>query len=196
MESERLLHPIVDQKAVDTQNEVVKEEKRQRMDNAPYGKIQYGMVYKHLFDKHNYGRPLIGFIEDLDNAKLKEFKAFYDKWYMPNNAVLVVAGDFEKGEAKSLIKDYFEPIPSRTLPNRIKISEPERTIEKRVTEYDSNIRLPMIALMYKTPSMRDKDALVLDVISTILSNGNSSRLQKKMVDDKKKALQVFSFNRP
>jgi len=149
------------------------------MDNAPYGKIQYGMVYKHLFDKHNYGRPLIGFIEDLDNAKLKEFKAFYDKWYMPNNAVLVVAGDFEKGEAKSLIKDYFEPIPSRTLPNRIKISEPERTIEKRVTEYDSNIQLPMIALMYKTPSMRDKDALVLDVISTILSNGNSSRLQKK-----------------
>ena len=196
MESERLLHPIIDQKAVDTQNEVVKEEKRQRMDNAPYGKIQYGMVYKHLFDKHNYGRPLIGFIEDLDNAKLKEFKAFYDKWYMPNNAVLVVAGDFEKGEAKSLIKDYFEPIPSRTLPNRIKISEPERTIEKRVTEYDSNIQLPMIALMYKTPSMRDKDALVLDVISTILSNGNSSRLQKKMVDDKKKALQVFSFNRP
>jgi len=64
MESERLLHPIIDQKAVDTQNEVVKEEKRQRMDNAPYGKIQYGMVYKHLFDKHNYGRSLIGFIED------------------------------------------------------------------------------------------------------------------------------------
>jgi predicted Zn-dependent peptidase len=196
MESERLLHPIVDQKAVDTQNEVVKEEKRQRMDNAPYGKIQYGMVYKHLFDKHNYGRPLIGFIEDLDNAKLDEFKAFYDKWYMPNNAVLVVAGDFEKDEAKSLIKDYFEPVPSRSLPNRVKISEPERTTEKRVTEYDSNIQLPMIALMYKTPSMRDREAKVLDVISTILSDGNSSRLQKKMVDDKKKALQVFSFNRP
>jgi predicted Zn-dependent peptidase len=196
MESERLLHPIVDQKAVDTQNEVVKEEKRQRMDNAPYGKIQYGMVYKHLFDKHNYGRPLIGFIEDLDNAKLDEFKAFYDKWYMPNNAVLVVAGDFEKNAAKSLIKDYFESIPSRTIPNRVKISEPERTVEKRVTEYDSNIQLPMIALMYKTPSMRERDAKVLDVISTILSNGNSSRLQKKMVDEKKKALQVFSFNRP
>ena len=103
------------------------------MDNAPYGKIQYGMVYKHLFDKHNYGRPLIGFIKDLDNAKLEEFKAFYKKWYMPNNAVLVVAGDFEKNEAKSLIKSYFEPIPSRDLPKRVKINEPERTTEKRIS---------------------------------------------------------------
>ncbi|SED91507.1 Predicted Zn-dependent peptidase [Tenacibaculum sp. MAR_2010_89] len=195
MESERLLHPIVDQKAVDTQNEVVKEEKRQRMDNAPYGKIQYGMVYKHLFDKHNYGRPLIGFIKDLDNAKLEEFKAFYDKWYMPNNAVLVLAGDFQKKEAKSLIKSYFGTIPSRTLPKRVKIIEPERTKEKRVTEYDSNIQLPAVVLMHKTPSMRDREAKVLDVISTILSDGKSSRLQKKLVENKKKALAVFSFGR-
>ncbi|TMM32463.1 insulinase family protein [Polaribacter aestuariivivens] len=196
MESERLLHPIVDQKAVDTQNEVVKEEKRQRMDNAPYGKIQYGMIYKHIFDKHNYGRPLIGYIEDLDNAKLEEFKAFYDKWYMPNNAVLVVAGDFEKKETKSLIKNYFGTIPARTTPKKVKIVEPERTEEKRVTEYDSNIQLPAIVLAYKTPSMRDREAKVLDVISTILSDGKSSRLQKKLVEDKKKALAVFSFGRP
>lgn len=196
MESERLLHPIVDQKAVDTQNEVVKEEKRQRMDNAPYGKIQYGMIYKHIFDKHNYGRPLIGFIEDLDNAELTEFKAFYDKWYMPNNAVLVVAGDFEKSETKDLIKNYFGTIPARTAPERVKIIEPERTKEKRVTEYDANIQLPAIVLTYKTPSMRDREAKVLDVISTVLSDGKSSRLYKKMVDDKKVALQAFSFARP
>lgn len=195
MESERLLHPIVDQKAVDTQNEVVKEEKRQRMDNAPYGKIQYGMIYKHIFDKHNYGRPLIGFIEDLDNAELSEFKAFYDKWYMPNNAVLVVAGDFEKSETKDLIKNYFGTIPARTAPERVKIIEPERTSEKRVTEYDANIQLPAIVLTYKTPSMKDRDAKVLDVISTILSDGKSSRLQKKLVEDKKKAFAVFSFGR-
>ncbi|MCH3881113.1 MULTISPECIES: M16 family metallopeptidase [Tenacibaculum] len=195
MESERLLHPIVDQQAVDTQNEVVKEEKRQRMDNAPYGKIQYGMVYKHLFDKHNYGRPLIGFIKDLDNAKLDEFKAFYKKWYMPNNAVLVVAGDFQKAETKSLIEDYFGTIPSGTLPNRIENIEPERTQQKRVTEYDSNIQLPAIVLLHKAPSMRDREAKILDVISTILSDGKSSRLQKKLVEKKKKALAVFSFGR-
>jgi predicted Zn-dependent peptidase len=99
-------------------------------------------------------------------------------------------------EAKSLIKDYFGPIPSRTLPKRDKTIEPERTKEKRVTEYDSNIQLPAIVLMHKTPSMRDRDSKVLDVISTILSDGKSSRLQKKLVETKKKALAVFSFGRP
>jgi zinc protease len=195
MESERLLHPIIDQKAVDTQNEVVKEEKRQRMDNAPYGKIIYGDVYNHIFDKHNYGRPMIGYIKDLDASTLAEFQDFYKKWYMPNNAVLVVAGDFEKASTKKLIKDYFESIPSRTLPKRNKVVEPERTKEKRVKEYDSNIQLPAILLAHKTPSMKERDSKVLDVISTILSNGKSSRLYKKLVDDKKKALQVFSFAR-
>ncbi|OSY87069.1 peptidase M16 [Tenacibaculum holothuriorum] len=195
MESERLLHPIIDQKAVDTQNEVVKEEKRQRMDNAPYGKIIYGDVYNHIFDKHNYGRPMIGYIKDLDAAKLEEFKAFYNKWYMPNNAVLVVAGDFDTKNAKKMIKDYFEPIPARTLPKREKVVEPERTKEKRVKEYDSNIQLPAILLAHKTPSMKERDSKVLDVISTILSNGKSSRLYKKLVDGKKKSLNVFSFAR-
>lgn len=195
MESERLMHPIIDQKAVDTQNEVVKEEKRQRMDNAPYGKIIYGDVYNHIFDKHPYGRPMIGYIEDLDASTLEEFVAFYEKWYMPNNAVLVVAGDIESNKAKELIKDYFEPIPARTVPTRTKIVEPERTEEKRVTEYDANIQLPAILLAHKTPSMRNREAKVLDVISTILSNGRSSRLYKKMVDDQKQALQVFSFSR-
>ncbi|QOD60132.1 insulinase family protein [Polaribacter haliotis] len=195
MESERLLHPIIDQKAIDTQNEVVKEEKRQRLDNAPYGKIIYGDIYKHIFDKHNYGRPLIGFIEDLDGASLEEFQDFYKKWYMPNNAVLVITGDFEKGDTKKLVEQYFAPIPSRTKPNVVKITEPKRTTEKRVKEYDSNIQLPIIGLAYVTPSMKERDAKVLDVISTVLSNGKSSRLYKKMVDDKKNALQAFSFAR-
>lgn len=196
MESERLLHPIIDQKAVDTQNEVVKEEKRQRMDNAPYGKVIYGDVYNHIFDKHNYGRPMIGYIKDLDAAKLEEFQAFYDKWYMPNNAVLVVAGDFDKKQAKTWINDYFASIPKREAPERVKIVEPERTEEKKVTVYDANIQLPLVGMAFKTPSFKDREAKILDVISTILSNGKSSRLYKKLVDDKKMALQAFSFSRP
>lgn len=196
MESERLLHPIIDQKAVDTQNEVIKEEKRTRMDNAPYGKFIYGDIYNHIFDKHNYGRPMIGYIKDLDNSKLSEFKDFYKKWYMPNNAVLVVAGDFNTTETKQLIKDYFEPIPRGIDPVRKKIIEPERTVEKRVKEYDANIQLPALILSYKTPSMSERDAKVLDVISTVLSGGKSSRLYKKMVDTNKEAIQVSSFSRP
>ncbi|MFC4267761.1 M16 family metallopeptidase [Polaribacter marinivivus] len=196
MESERMLHPIIDQKAVDTQNEVVKEEKRQRMDNAPYGKVIYGDVYNEIFDKHNYGRPMIGYIKDLDAAKLEEFQAFYNKWYMPNNAVLVVAGDFDKAEAKTWVKDYFASIPKREAPKREKIVEPIRTKEKRVKVYDANIQLPLVGMGFITPSFKERDAKVLDVISTILSNGKSSRLYKKLVDDKKMALQAFSFSRP
>jgi len=196
MESERLMHPIIDQKAVDTQNEVVKEEKRERMDNAPYGKVIYGDVYNHIFDKHPYGRPMIGYIKDLDAAKLEEFQEFYKKWYMPNNAVLVVAGDIHIEKTKKLIKDYFGPIPKGELATRENIIEPERTQEKRVIEYDANIQLPAILLSYKTASMRERDARILNVISTILSDGKSSRLYKKLVDDKKKALQAFSFSRP
>ncbi|WP_347173309.1 M16 family metallopeptidase [Polaribacter uvawellassae] len=196
LESERLLHPVIDQKGVDTQNEVIKEEKRTRMDNAPYGKFIYGDIYNHIFDKHNYGRPMIGYIKDLDAAKLEDFKDFYKKWYMPNNAVLVVAGDFKTSETKELIKAYFEPIPKRTKPVREKIVEEERTTEKRVKEYDSNIQLPALILAHKTPSMSERDAKVLDVISTILSGGKSSRLYKKMVDTNKEALQVASFARP
>ena len=196
MESERLLHPIIDQKAIDTQNEVVKEEKKLRMDNAPYGKVIYGDVYKHIFDDHNYSRPMIGYIKDLDAAKLEEFQAFYNKWYMPNNAVLVVAGDFNKTEAKTWINDYFASIPKREAPKRVKIVEKERTSEKRVNEYDANIQLPLVGMGYKTPSFKERDAKVLDVISTILSDGKSSILYKKLVDDKKMALQAFSFSRP
>lgn len=196
MESERMLHPIIDQKAVDTQNEVVKEEKRQRMDNAPYGKVIYGDVYNEIFDKHNYGRPMIGYIKDLDATKLEEFQAFYNKWYMPNNAVLVVAGDFDKAEAKTWVKDYFASIPKREAPKREKIVEPVRTKEKRVKVYDANIQLPLVGMGFITPSFKERDAKVLDVISTILSNGKSSRLYKKLVDDKKMALQAFSFSRP
>ncbi len=196
MESERMMHPIIDQKAVDTQNEVVKEEKRQRMDNAPYGKVIYGDVYNHIFDKHNYGRPMIGYIKDLDASTLEQFQAFYNKWYMPSNAVIVIAGDFEKGYAKSLVKDYFSAIPAKPEPKRIKIIEPERTKEKRVNEYDANIQLPLVGIAYKTPSFKDRDAKILNVISTVLSNGKSSRLYKKLVDDKKMALQAFSFSRP
>ncbi len=196
MESERLLHPIIDQKGVDTQNEVIKEEKRTRMDNAAYGKFIYGDIYNHIFDKHNYGRPMIGYIKDLDASKLTDFQEFYKKWYMPNNAVLVVAGDFQKTETKQWVKDYFESIPARIAPKRVKIIEPERTTEKRVKEYDANIQLPALILAYKTPSMSKRDAKILDVISTILSSGKSSRLYKEMVDTKKEALQVISFARP
>src|SRR5690606_8780542 len=110
MESERLMHPIINQIGVDTQNEVVKEEKRLRVDNQPYGNL-LAEIKKNLFFKHPYRWATIGSMDHLDAATLEEFQSFNKKFYVPNNAVLVVAGDFNKPEVKKMIQNYFGPIP-------------------------------------------------------------------------------------
>ncbi|MFK8376520.1 M16 family metallopeptidase [Capnocytophaga canimorsus] len=196
MESERLLHPVINQVGVDTQNEVVKEEKRQRIDNAPYGKIIYRTgVNPHLFKKHPYGQSVIGSMEHLDAATLDEFIAFKKKFYNPNNAVLVVAGDINIAQTKKWIEKYFGKIPNTAAkPKRVDIQEEPIKQAIKVTEYDANIQIPMKLYAYRTPGMKEKDAYVLNLISSILSGGKSSRLYKKMVDDKKSALQVLAFS--
>ena len=193
MESERLLHPVINQIGVDTQNEVVKEEKRLRVDNSPYGQWN-GEVFKNLFDKHPYKWTTIGSLDHLDAATLQEFQDFNKKYYVPNNAVLVVAGDFETTTAKKLIADYFGTIPRGEEITRTVIQEDPITEEINITFEDPNIQIPAVFTVYRTPAMTTRDARVLDMISTILSDGKSSRLYKKLVDDKKKAMQIAAFN--
>ncbi|MGY3792169.1 M16 family metallopeptidase [uncultured Aquimarina sp.] len=195
MESERMLHPVINKIGVDTQNEVVKEEKRQRIDNAPYGKIIYRTgINKYIFKKHPYGQSVIGSMEDLDAAKLDEFIAFNKKFYNPNNATLVVAGDIQIEDTKKMIADYFGPIKNTgDKITRTVIKEDPITTEIKATEKDANIQIPAKVLVYRTPKQTDKDAYVLNYISTILTGGNSSRMYKNMVEDKKMALQVLAF---
>ena len=193
MESERLMHPVINQIGVDTQNEVVKEEKRLRVDNSPYGKF-FENVKKHMFKKHPYRWTTIGEMEHLDAATLEEFQAFNKKFYVPNNAVLVVAGDIDVPKVKKMIKDYFGPIPrgeeiTRNFPKEDPITE-----QINAKAYDANIQIPAVVAAYRTPSMKDRDAYVLDMLSTYLSSGKSSVLYKKLVDEKKMALQVGAFN--
>ena len=193
MESERMMHPIIDQKGVDTQNEVVKEEKRLRVDNAPYGNI-LAEVKKRLFEKHPYRWSTIGSMDHLDAATLEEFRAFNDKYYVPNNATLVVAGDIEIEKTKKMISDYFGPIEKGAPVEQINIKEAPITEQIEGTYRDPNIQIPAIVLAYRTPSMKERDAYVLDMISAVLSDGKSSRLYKKLVDDQKQALQIGAFN--
>ncbi|TDN95547.1 putative Zn-dependent peptidase [Salegentibacter sp. 24] len=196
MESERMLHPVINEVGVETQNEVVKEEKRSRIDNAPYGKIIYATgINKYVFDKHPYKNSVIGTMEDLDAAELQEFKAFFDKYYGPNNATLVVAGDIKIEETKEMIKKYFAGIPEGEEVQRVSIKEEPITETIIATEYDNNIQIPAKLFVYRTPSMKDRDAYVLDMISSILTDGRSSRMYKKMVDEEKTALQVLAFPR-
>lgn len=193
MESERLMHPVINQIGVDTQNEVVKEEKRLRIDNQPYGNILKA-VKENMFKVHPYRWTTIGEMEHLDAAKLDEFIAFFHKFYVPNNAVLIVAGDFEKDQAKQWISDYFGPIAKGTVTPKKHYEEAPITKQINAEWEDPNVQIPMVITAYRTPSMKTRDARVLDMISMILSDGKSSRLYKKLVDDEKKALQVASFN--
>jgi zinc protease len=193
MESERLLHPVINQIGVDTQNEVVKEEKRLRVDNQPYGNL-IAEIKKNMFTNHPYRWTTIGEMEHLDAATLEEFQAFNKKFYVPNNAVLVVAGQFDKAQAKEWIQKYFGVIPKGAPVTRQKYEEAPITQTIRARYEDPNIQIPMVAASYRTPSNKTRDSKVLDLISTLLSDGKSSRLYKKIVDDKKMALQIGAFN--
>ena len=193
MESERLLHPVINQIGVDTQNEVVKEEKRLRINNQPYGNILYA-VKNNLFTKHPYRWSTIGSMEHLDAATLDEFIAFKDKFYVPNNAVLIVAGDIEPNTTKKMIEDYFGPIPRGKDVEKINIKEDPITEQINAVHYDENIQIPAIIHAYRTPGKTERDASVLNMISNILSGGKSARLYKKMVDENKSALEVAAIN--
>ncbi|AYD47920.1 M16 family metallopeptidase [Arachidicoccus soli] len=193
LESERMMHPVINQIGVNTQREVVKEEKRMRVDNQPYGHLIED-VFKDLFIKHPYHWVPIGSMDDINKAKLSEFLAFFKKFYVPNNAVLSIAGDINIDETKQWIKSYFSAIPKGEPVLQPDIVEAPITKEMIDTAYDANIQLPAIVTAYRTPAENSKDAVVLDLISSVLSGGASSRLYKELVDQKKSALQVASFN--
>ena len=193
LESERMLHPVINEIGVKTQNEVVKEEKRLSYDNRPYGNI-LSSAFEKLFTKHPYRWTPIGSMADLDAATLAEFQAFNKKYYIPNNAVLVIAGDIDLAKTELWVKQYFEDIPSGQRISRNKITEDPITKEIIDTAYDSNIQIPAILCAWRTPGMTDKESKALEMVSAVLSQGQSSRLYKKMVDTKKNALAAGSFN--
>lgn len=196
MEAERMLHPVINEIGVSTQNSVVKEEKNQRIDNAPYGRIMYrSAINPYLFKKHPYSGTVIGEVEHLDAASLEEFIAFKKKFYNPNNAVLVVAGDFDTPTTKEWIEQYFATIPNMgNVIQRNKIEEASITETIEVTEYDPNIQIPLKLYAYRTPAMTDKDSYTIDLLSNILTDGKSARLYKKMIDEHQTALQVLAFS--
>ena len=193
LESERMMHPVINEIGVKTQNEVVKEEKRLRVDNQPYAQFA-GEIFKRLFVNHPYRWQPIGSMQDLDAAKLEEFKNFFKKYYVPNNAVLTIAGDLDIEKTRTLVKQYFSEIPKGAPIKYVKQEEAPMTRAIIDTAYDANIQIPAIMTAYRVPGFTSKDARVMGLISQILSQGSSSKLYKKMVDEKKNALQVGALN--
>ena len=192
LESERMLHPVIDQVGVETQNEVVKEEKRQSYDR-PYGKL-FKVLNENLFKVHPYKDENIGKMEHLDAATLEEFLAYHKTYYGPNNAVLIVAGDIETEETIELVKKYFDEVPRGNEVVRNFSKEEPISENVRAKAYDKNIQIPMLLSTFRTPGFASRDSYVLDMISTYLSSGKSSVLYKKLVDDQKQALQTQVIN--
>ena len=194
LESERMLHARVDEKGITTQREVVKEERRQRYENQPYGSI-LPEVLKRAYTQHPYQWPTIGYMEDLVSASEADFKTFYMTFYVPNNAVLVLVGDFEPDSAKAAIAKYFADIPKGAVPPRNTVVEPPLKGEIRDTVYDK-IQLPAVVQAYRIPALGTPDFYAVDMLNRLLSNGNSSRLVKSVKEEEQKAVYVGSFSLP
>lgn len=194
LESERMLHAKIDETGVETQREVVKEEYRQRYENTPYGSFLPEM-FKRAYVKHPYQWVPIGSLEHLNAAKIEEFRDFYKKYYIPNNATLSIAGDFDKKQLKKWIDKYFSGIPKGKEIERPKIVEPAKTAEIRDVIED-NVQLPAVMMGYHTPAQGTKESYAVSMLAQILSQGNSSRMQKNIVDDQQKALFVGAFPFP
>lgn len=192
LESERMLQATVDMKGVETQREVVKEEKRLRIDNKPYMSFQEE-IFGRAYPDHPYEIPPIGTMEDLNAAEISDFEDFYKTFYAPNNATLSIAGDIDIDETKEWIEKYFGDIPRGTK----EIPRPDlefSVMEKEIvdTVYD-NIQLPAIFIGYRMPPQGSEDAYALEMVNTLLSGGQSSRFYKSLVDEQQLGLQVFAF---
>ncbi len=195
MESERMLHAKIDDIGLETQRKVVKEEKKQRYENSPYGHL-LEQIFKNSFTKHPYQWMPIGEAQYIDKASLSEFLDFYHTFYVPNNATLSIGGDINMAQAKAWIEKYFGTIAKGTkeVP-RPTIVEPAQTEERRATYYDK-VQLPAVVFAYHTPPQGTPDAYAIEMVSKILSEGKSSRLQKQVVDKQQKAVAAGAFSLP
>ncbi|MDO9254639.1 MAG: pitrilysin family protein [Bacteroidales bacterium] len=192
LESERLVHLRIDSTGVETQRAVVKEERKQSYDNRPYGSF-IEKTMENAYKVHPYKWTPIGYPEDLNKATLQEFMEFHSIYYVPNNATLSIAGDLDIENTKKLIEKYFGDIPRGTKDiYRPNIIEPEKIAEVTDTIYD-NIQLPGVFMSFHMPAQGTPDSYALSMLNTLLSDGQSSRMNKAIVDQQQKAVQLMSF---
>lgn len=192
IESERLRSLVIDSTGVETQRSVVKEERKARYENQPYGSWSEE-VFKRAFKKHPYRWVPIGYVQYIDEAKINEFRDFHDHFYVPKNAVLVIAGDIDLKETKKLVELYFGIISEGGHEiYRPNVDEPKQTSEIRDTIYD-NVQLPAVFEAYHMPAEGTNDYYALVMLQQVLSGGKSSRLYKQLVDKKQTAVQTGAF---
>ncbi len=179
IESDRMRNLVFDQKEIDSEREVVKEERRFRVDNSIMGFLNE-QIFATVFKVHPYKWPVIGYMKDLNAASMDDMKEFYRVHYAPNNAVVVIAGAVSASKAKKLVDKYYGNIPSQRLPERKFAQEPKQS-GGRIVNLTRSVQAPMFAVLYPAPKAGEADAFTLDLLSNIMSNGNSSRLYNRLV---------------
>lgn len=191
LEADRMRGLEINEKSFDMEREVVKEERRSRFDNQPYGTV-VETLYKLAYSVHPYHHTPIGSMEDLDRAGVSDIRDFYDTYYVPNNATLVITGDFDPREAETLVQKYFGGLsPGRGLQDRKIPQEPPQT-SKRFDQLTMNVALPAFVAGYHMPADGTPDAYPLRLAARILSDGESSRIYRRLVYDRQLALQAES----
>jgi len=190
LEADRMASLRINEAAFKTEREVVKEERRMRIENQPYGRLNE-IIYDHAFTVHPYKHPTIGSMKDLESASLEDVRDFFRSYYVPSNATLVLAGDFETKEAQALVTQYLGRVPkaAHEVPRDIP-KEPPQTKEKRVT-IEESWELPAVVVAHHITYDGHPDSYPLHIASKVLSDGQSSRIYKKLVYDKQLALAAF-----
>jgi zinc protease len=192
LEADRMRSLAVNQANLDNQRNAVQEERRLGVDNQPYGEtseVLQDLVYDNFANKHS----VIGSMQDLNAATIKDVQEFFRIHYAPNNAVLTLVGDFDPADALAKIKKYFGAIPSQPTPPTPDLAEPKQTAERTKTIEDPFARVPRIDIAFKIPPGNTPDDYALDVLSTALGEGQSSRLYQDLVKDKELAVNVFCY---
>ena len=189
LESDRMRSLAITQANLDNQRNAVQEERRQGTDNQPYGRAELD-IDSLSYDNFAYKHPTIGSMADLDAATVADVTDFFKTYYAPNNAVLVLAGDFEPDDALAKVKKYFGNIPSQQAPPKVDLSEEGHYGERRETIYDPLARLPQLLAGYHIPPGNTPDNYAAEELSIILGQGQSSRFYQHLVKDKQLATQV------
>jgi len=192
LEADRMRSLELTQEKLDNQRHAVQEERRLRVDNRPYGRADeyFGELF---YDNFAYKHSTIGSMEDLSAASLKDVADFFKTYYAPNNAVLSLVGDFDSAQALELIRTYFEDIPRQRAPPAVDLKEPLQTAERRDTLTDPLARLTQIQIAYKLPPGNTADLPALQVLSSILQGGHSSRLYQSLNKQKELVVNIGGF---
>jgi predicted Zn-dependent peptidase len=192
LEADRMRSLVISQANLDNQRNAVQEERRLGVDNQPYGntsEVLQATVYDNFANKHS----VIGSMEDLNAATVKDVQDFFRVYYAPNNAVLTLVGDFQPQEALAKIKKYFGDIPAQPIPPAPDLAEPTQHGERRKTLDDPFAQTPRLDIAFKTPPGNTDDWYALDVHASVLGTGQSSRLYQSLVKDKELAVNVFAY---